>query len=221
MVWLCADLYAQGKSAQAINLVSDARERYQRTLGMDHEFTIRSTDLLATYKWATGNYQQALELAAPLLGISRGALGENHAVTAVVTNDLAWKLATAPELSGLRDPAKAVELGRKAVAAAPREGNYWNTLGVALYRSGDWTEAVKALEKSMELRNGGGSTDWLFLAMSHSQLGHGSQARQWHRKAVDGMEKLNTPDPELARFRAEAQALIMPVTPLPDNVFAR
>src|SRR5262249_32640885 len=52
-------------------------------------------------------------------------------------NGLAWHLATCP-LEYLRDTAKAVELASKAVALTPSVGNYWNTLGVARYRAGDW-----------------------------------------------------------------------------------
>jgi hypothetical protein len=32
-------------------------------------------------------------------------------------------------------------------------------------------EAIQELEKSMELRNGGDSFDWFFLAMANWQLG--------------------------------------------------
>jgi uncharacterized protein HemY len=59
-------------------------------------------------------------------------------------------LATSPD-SKFRDPKRAVELAKKAVKLAPKEGNYWNTLGVAQYRASDWKEAIAALEKSIEL----------------------------------------------------------------------
>src|SRR5205823_1680578 len=51
-------------------------------------------------------------------------------------NDLAWFLATCPD-PAIRDPGQAVEHARRAVALAPKVGGYWNTLGVAVYRSGD------------------------------------------------------------------------------------
>ena len=41
-------------------------------------------------------------------------------------------------------------LARQAVAKQPVRAN-WNTLGVALYRAGDWKGAIEALGKSMEL----------------------------------------------------------------------
>ena len=108
----------------------------------------------------------------------------------------------------LRDPDRAVELAKKAVELEPKEGTYWNTLGVAHYRAGDWKAAIEALTKSMELRNGGDSFDWFFLAMAHWQLGDKPQARSWYDKAVAWMEKNQPKNEELIRFRAEAAALL-------------
>jgi len=100
----------------------------------------------------------------------------------------------------------AAELAKKAIELAPKKGGYCNTLGAAQYRAGDWNAAIDALEKSMQLRSGGDSTDWLFLAMAHWQLAHKDEARQWYDKAVEWMDK-NKPDhEELRRFRAERVA---------------
>ena len=44
----------------------------------------------------------------------------------------------------------AVRLGQQAVESQPGEGKYWNTLGMAHCRAAEWSEAVRALEKSME-----------------------------------------------------------------------
>jgi hypothetical protein len=39
------------------------------------------------------------------------------------------------------------------------------------HRCGDWKEASAALTNSMEVRKGGDSFDWFFLAMGHWKLG--------------------------------------------------
>jgi tetratricopeptide (TPR) repeat protein len=93
----------------------------------------------------------------------------------------------------------------KAVELEPKQGISWNTLGVALYRAGDWKAAIEALNKSMELRNGGDSSDWFFLALAHWQLGKQEEARKWYEKAVEWMEKNQPEDQELRRFRNEAE----------------
>jgi tetratricopeptide (TPR) repeat protein len=122
-------------------------------------------------------------------------------------NDLAWALATCPEAK-LRDPQRAVALARKAVELQPEAGFMWNTLGVARYRAGDWKAAAAALERSMELRNGGDGNDWFFLAMARWQLGEMDRAREWYGRAVQWMDKNQPNDEELRRFRAEARDLL-------------
>ena len=52
---------------------------------------------------------------------------------------------------GLHDANRAISLARKAVEREPTNGTFWGTLGVALYRTGDWDCAAEALEKSREL----------------------------------------------------------------------
>ena len=72
----------------------------------------------------------------------------------------------------------------------------------------NWNAAIEALDKSLKLRNGGDSNDWFFLAMAHWQLGAKPQARSWYDKAVAWIEKNQTKNEELIRFRAEAAALL-------------
>jgi len=122
-------------------------------------------------------------------------------------NGLAWLLATHPDPK-VRDPGRAVKSAKKAVELAPKDGSCWGTLGAAQYRAGDWNRARAALEKAMELRMGGDSFDWFFLAMSYEKLGAKEKARQWYGKAADWMDKNNPQDDELRRFRNEAAELL-------------
>src|SRR5262249_4762171 len=50
---------------------------------------------------------------------------------------LAWHLATCPDAK-FRDASKAVALAKQAVELAPKEREFWNTLGAAHYRAGNW-----------------------------------------------------------------------------------
>ena len=125
----------------------------------------------------------------------------------VAHNSLSWLLANCPDATS-RDPVQAVDLARKAVQLAPRQGAHWNTLGAAHYRAGDWKASIEALTKSMELSEGGDSTDWFFLAMAHWKLGQKTQARSWYDKAVPWMERHQPKNEELIRFRDEAAALL-------------
>jgi tetratricopeptide (TPR) repeat protein len=124
-----------------------------------------------------------------------------------VANRVAWFLATTSEPPN-RHPEKAVQFAKQAIALAPQNANYWNTLGVASYRAGQWQDAVAALEKSLRLRSSGDSWDWFFLAMAHWQLGGAGKARHWYDQAVRWMDRNKPKDEELCRFRAEADALL-------------
>src|SRR5262249_31639958 len=67
---------------------------------------------------------------------------------------------------------------------------------------------IAAIQKSMELRQGGDSWDWFFLAMANWQLGETEEARKWYDKALEWMEKNDPKNDELRRFRAEMEELM-------------
>jgi serine/threonine protein kinase/uncharacterized protein HemY len=121
--------------------------------------------------------------------------------------NLAWFLATCPA-PRLRNPDRAVSLAKEAVELAPEGGDCWRTLGMAHYRAADWRAAVTALNKATELRLGGDSAEWFFLAMAHWQLGDKQQARSWYDRAVRWMDEKQPRDKNLRRWRAEAAALL-------------
>jgi eukaryotic-like serine/threonine-protein kinase len=190
---------------------------------------------------------------ANLIGV-RARLGDSAAaiqaaekcvdlgVDPAVLNEMAWLLATDPPLP---DAVPALALARMATGLAPKNAGYWNTLGVACYRAGDWSAAISALEKSMELNRrakasdslrlanaspiafadsllskGGDATDWFFMAMARWQKGEKDEARSWFAMAVAGTDKYQPKDPELRRFRGEAEALINASATMPNGTTA-
>jgi serine/threonine protein kinase/tetratricopeptide (TPR) repeat protein len=129
-------------------------------------------------------------------------------------NDLADLLATGPAAQ-YRDPPRAVQLAQKAVELHPQYGGFWNTLGTAHYRAGDYRAAVTELEKAMAMNRGGDCYDWFFLAMAHRRLGHEAEARDYYDRAVAWMaenqrklERSKLQAARFRRFRAEAAALL-------------
>jgi tetratricopeptide (TPR) repeat protein len=131
----------------------------------------------------------------------------NRVQFASTYNELAWLRATCPDMN-FRDTEQAVSLARKAVELAPEKGEFWNTLGVALYRTKDWTQSRAALTSSTGLRKGGDPFDWFFLAMAAWQLGQREIAQKWYQQSVGWMEKNHSTHHELLRFRAEAEELL-------------
>jgi serine/threonine protein kinase/tetratricopeptide (TPR) repeat protein len=122
-------------------------------------------------------------------------------------NAIAWYMATDPDPTW-RNAKLAVDLAERAIAARPGDGMIWNTVGAARYRNGQWKDAVLAFEKSIELRKGGDANDWFFVAMCHWQLGERDAARKSYDKAVEWTEKHQPRNPELRRFRTEAEELL-------------
>jgi serine/threonine protein kinase/Tfp pilus assembly protein PilF len=155
---------------------------------------------------ALGQYQKALADYSQVLALD-GESGTGH-------NYCAWLLATCPDAK-VRNPLRAVELAQKAVQLAPAKGDFWNTLGVAQYRVGDWKAALGALKQSIQLRKGGRASDFFFVAMAHLQLGHRDEASRWYGRALKWMEVNKQPlrmDPllaeELRGFRLETEELL-------------
>jgi serine/threonine protein kinase/tetratricopeptide (TPR) repeat protein len=121
--------------------------------------------------------------------------------------DLAWLLATCPEPS-VRDPARAVEWGRRAVSQAPRGGDCRRALGAALVRAGDWRGAIAELDQAVALRSGGDGREWLLLSLAHARLGEQDRARGWYDRAVKWLEDGRAEDATLHQLRAEVVAAL-------------
>jgi hypothetical protein len=159
-----------------------------------------------------------LAIIAQAESVSESSKHEYVSVMAETQNNLGWLLATFP-IAELREPRAAVEHARRATEIEPGQGNFWNTLGVACYRAGEWDEARRALRRSMDLRGGGDSFDWFFLALVHLKHGQLDQAREWYDKAVRAYIKNQPNDRELRRFHIEAaQALGLPSPPAPTPI---
>ena len=122
-------------------------------------------------------------------------------------NDLAWLLVNAPDPTN-RDLAHAVRLAVKATESQPEYGTYWNTLGVAYYRTGDFNAAIAALNRAVSLAQGGNAFDHVFLAMAHARLGDQEQSRHWLALATTGTEKDFPAHAELNRFCTEAHSVV-------------
>ena len=90
----------------------------------------------------------------------------------------------------------------------PKQGTFRNTLGAAHYRAGDWVAAIEALNKSMELRQGGDAFDWYFLAMAEWRRGNKDEARRWYDKAAAWRLEKAKDNEELDRFEADASVVL-------------
>ena len=127
-----------------------------------------------------------------------------------IQNDLAWAYVTATPAQ--RDPAKAVTHARSAVRLSPEIATYHNTLGIALYRLGQYSEAVIELETSLAAApREFAPYDLFFLAMCHAHLGDTAKAKGYRERAIRLQAETRLPanhTEELQAFRVEAEALL-------------
>jgi serine/threonine protein kinase len=126
---------------------------------------------------------------------------------ALALNNLAWTLVSVPDVPPY-DPQAGLTAIRRAVELDPGQWSYWNTLGVAAYRTGDYKTAVEALERSMSLNKGGDGSDYFFMAMTHYRQSQPDEARKWLDRGKAWTVKNRPDDPELKQFQAEAEALL-------------
>ena len=121
---------------------------------------------------------------------------------ALALNNLAWLESTCADVT-FHSPRDAVRHAQRATVLAPEDGNYWNTLGAACYRAGEWEDAKAAFTRSMALRTGD-SFDWFFLSMVELKLGDAKASRRWYDRAVEWYQRAAPRNQELYRFHAEA-----------------
>jgi serine/threonine protein kinase len=157
--------------------------------------------------------QTLLGRLSPVMADGRRAMIQNcqwalilDPQNAQANNDLAWALTSVTDDPWF-DSKQALELARKAVTLDPLKGDYWNTLGVAAYRVGDWKTAAESLQKSIQI-SGGTPLDCFVLAMTRWHQGKRDEARQWFDRAITGIERTRSEDPEVRRFHAEAAAVL-------------
>jgi WD40 repeat protein/tetratricopeptide (TPR) repeat protein len=113
-----------------------------------------------------------------------------------LANSVAWTCVIGPK--AVDHPNEIVVLATIAVRREPGNYHYLNTLGAALYRTGNYEEAYSRLTEAMSAHSkqapadGGAALDWLFLAMVQQRLGQAEDARKWFDKA-DAWINTNVP----------------------------
>ena len=162
-------------------------------LGRDLKNQERPLEAAAAWRRALG----LLSTAKPTPG-TRRALANLH-------NDLAWLLCRDPS-SAAYDPVAAAVSARAALEADPQHPAAWNTLGVALYRAGDFSGAILALERSVQRAGGKGDAfDAFPLAIAYHKVGNVPRAEQHLEYAMSWMRAHAPSHPELLLLSGEAQ----------------
>jgi eukaryotic-like serine/threonine-protein kinase len=189
-------LKSQNRPEEAAQTYRDALEIMLKPPQEEHLFKLSSA--VAPELMEAGEKQLAANVCRAML--------DSTFTNALWFNNVSWYLATTENPSN-RNPALAVELGKRAAELEPQGGNWWSTLGTADYRAGDFKAAIADLEKAVQLEGGGTSYDFFFQAMAEHQAGHADAAQRYYAKAIQWMDAHAAQNQELLRFRAEAERL--------------
>jgi serine/threonine protein kinase len=187
---LGAVLNARGATAEGERCLSESMARLRRLVGQNPVARDYRSDLADVYT----------DLSAMLSSTSRGAEAAE------------LERAARALRSTLDDEKRAADRGieeaKWATDREPKNPDHWRRLGLAHYHAADWCAAIKATERSLELRGGADGADWLLLAMVQWQAGHPGIARWFHGRAVAWLEQHSAGDAALLRLRAEAEGLL-------------
>ncbi len=216
LLYTIADDHAMAQDAyrQAIRIAEEANgadpaDRFWFMVGQTHSH-------LAMELWDVGQRAESEPHFRRASEAFRRAI-ERDPASAGTLQSSAWFLSLFQDLR-FRDPQRALEHARRLVALTSEQQDNRRsysfgrrpvfTLGLAEYRMGNLDAARKALERSIELREGGDAYEWFVLAMVVARRGDVGRARELHGKAVRWMRMNRYSDFELHALDTEAAELL-------------
>ena len=117
---------------------------------------------------------------------------------------LAHFLLTSP-VEELRDYAKALQMATELVESVPEDPNVQKTFGIALYRTGEYENAIEPLNKYSEEHDDGET--FFFLSMAHHQVGSRDKGLACFNQGAKWIKDRHNQNPNLMRLQSEAAEL--------------
>jgi hypothetical protein len=138
-----------------------------------------------------------------------------------ITHELAWFLLTCPET--MRDPNRALDLARKAIALKRDDPDCQRTLALALLQSGQFSQAVLVLDELAGKDQSSSGLDFLLRAIGEAGQGRTSPANRALETADLWRRQHHSLAPLTERkfrvLRAEAEAAVLDLM-FPSQPFA-
>ncbi len=202
-----------GQSEQSRTLFETATNTLEELINKSANYTSLRDELAAVFKFRgrmyfeSGDTAQASMMFARAKSTWEALLARPWPTASQQLNNYARFLVTCPD-DQMRDPDRAVELMRIALAEAEDNPTYHSTLGIAFYRRGDLISAQESLDYAIRLRGEGNATDWFFLCMVLWKQEQKQRARESLEKGERWMQDHRPENPELQQFRREARVLL-------------
>jgi serine/threonine protein kinase/Flp pilus assembly protein TadD len=183
-----------GRTMNAAGRLKDAQAAFTKSLTLQAQLSddypaipefrrelARGLDLLGSLLMKRGMKSEAAKTFIQVRQL-RHKMTQDWSESPAGFQEFAWFLTTCPDQS-FWEPKLALTMAERALALAPENGDCWSALGVAHYRTGEWKKADSALQKAIQLKNGGVCADWLFLAMTCWNLNDCQEAQRWFDQA--------------------------------------
>jgi non-specific serine/threonine protein kinase/serine/threonine-protein kinase len=191
--------FAEHKYAQAEALDSQTLDIERHVFGPENPSVLLIQDNLGAIFQEQGKYAQAEALYRNYLA------GDPN--SPVRMNALAWYLVSARDRRQWR-PVEALDLARRALHASGDSGWAFNTLGLAEYRAGRWTEAIDSLNRAVQIDGNADPTNFFFLAMAHWRRGDKDEAQSFLEQGTQVARTRLANNPEWRMPWAEAAELL-------------
>ena len=120
-------------------------------------------------------------------------------------SDNAWRISMDPD-AGNQVKSVAMTSASSALAVEPENPEFLKALGVALYKTGDFSAAIGELKHSVQLQPDTAAS--FFLAMAYARLNDLETAQKFFDEADELLSAQGSHDRELDRFREQAAAAI-------------
>jgi len=186
-------IWAQGRTSEAESLLKEALEIDKWVLGYENAVTLDTMLTLGEYYVTDGRCALAEPLQRKVLEVQTRLQGPNDPNALQAAADLATAILIGPNRSKSRVN-EALELARRDTNADPYRIGFLEILGLALYRVGNWNEAINAVSNAMESDKGQWPDLYFLLAMAQLRQGDRAHALQNYSKGVHGIKDSPTPD---------------------------
>jgi len=215
-----------GNTLRIQKKLPEAIDAYKKAIEVNPKSALAYSNLGALLGDALKDHDQAIECFRKAIEIDPD-YADAYGNLGIVLSKKGWDLANSPDPK-LRDPKRAVELGKEAVEIAPHLPQSLQRLGWIQYRTANWKASIEALEKSCQLEKGGTGDggQWIVLALAHAKLAaqdglpekerehHRTEARRWYDQAdkqIDGRWRVRPGDvfgQAIWDFHGEARELM-------------
>ena len=214
--FLCLDLDSLGRHAELEAAAAEAMNTVDRLHPSEAGLSGDFSALLIAALAGQSRVDAAEKVYRERQEMFRRTLRDEHRLVDLLARNfgdeyrkLSWQLSTAAD-PVKRDAELSITYARRAIELNDLDAGSWNNLGVALYRTGDFSAAIDAFRKADEIKRPERDREHrMFLAMAYWTADRREEAKTAYAEGLEWYRTSRFPDDhEQHRFVSEAQSLL-------------